>query len=173
MHWASRMGRKFVLEGFGTTSAEINPHSLPCDSGTASEKVWSDLKPTNEHWFANWSLTGKGMFTGTFPVFLAALPACITCKAPITPLIRGYESLNGNLRLVLLTRVSKWNSDASRQRRIPWECILLTVWLSLVVFINWVSKPMRNLDIKGNFSNSEIPWPQSKIQRSYLLQMKV
>jgi hypothetical protein len=43
------------------------------------------------------------------------------------PFLYDYESLNGNLRLVLLTRVSMSLRDASRERRISWECILFTV----------------------------------------------
>jgi hypothetical protein len=47
-----------------------------------------------------------------------------------------YESLNGNLRLVLLTQGSEHLSDASREHRILWESILLTVRLYFVVIIN-------------------------------------
>ena len=37
-----------------------------------------------------------------------------------------------------------------------WETEMLIVGLCFVVSINWVPKPTRNVDIKGNFCNSEI-----------------
>ena len=68
----------------------------------------------------------------------------------------GYDSLNGNLRLVLLTQCFKQLSHPNATVVYRGNAILLTVRMYFVVFINWVSKPMRNLDIKGNFCNSEL-----------------
>ena len=47
----------------------------------------------------------------------------------------NYESLNANLRLVLLTQVSKCLRDPQDFHRILWECILFTVRLNFVVSI--------------------------------------
>ena len=106
------------------------------------------------------------------------LCCCKNCgESPVESYIclvsTSYESLNGNLRLVLLTWCFKQLSDPNATVVYRGNAILLTVRMYFVVFINWVSKPTRSLDIKGNFNNSEMPWPQNKINRSYLLTLQI
>jgi hypothetical protein len=50
---------------------------------------------------------------------------------------------------------------------------LITVGIYLVVSINGVSMPTRILDIKGNSCTSEMPLPQSKTHRLFLLRIKM
>ena len=49
---------------------------------------------------------------------------------------------------------------------------LITMGMNFVISINWVPKPMRILDIKGNSCNSEMPPPHSRAHRLFLLRIK-
>jgi hypothetical protein len=49
---------------------------------------------------------------------------------------------------------------------------LITVGMHFVVSINWVSKPTRILNIKGNSCNSEMPSPHSRAHRLFVVGIK-
>ena len=61
------------------------------------------------------------------------------------------------------------NFVVKRDVRIPWDSYFIyrETWI-----LSWDKQKSEVLDIKGNFSNSQITWPQSVIYRLYVFKIK-